>query len=365
MNSTLRRAFSFVIMLSLVFVSGCGDGHKSNSINKDIAKNNINDIVNDTSKETITDSIGSILDIPDRDENTTIASVYAVAVPFIVALELSEQVLAVNVKSTFWTDTDVHLAAAGTVGRGTVDLEALAKYAPGVLIHRSNDLATVDAVTSKLGIDVLCITVESFEDIKYTLTMLGQYFGKEERASEVCMWLDSKFKMIDTIVADISEDERSTALMLGGEPGRIAGGDMLQSWMIEKAGGRCVASALSENRGWVDAGVETIFEWNPEFIFCTSSTPLDYSIQSLLSASAWSAVTAVIDENVFLLPSSIDSWDMPGISCAIGTMFMLNKMYPEYFSIEQLECEVEEYYTFMFGKTFESSYLGYDLEDHD
>ena len=36
-------------------------------------------------------------------------------------------------------------------------------------------------------------------------------------------------------------------------------------------------------------------------------------------------------------------------------------MYPEHFSREQLEQEVTQYYLFMFGKTFEADYLGYDL----
>ena len=350
MKSILKRTLAIALLLCMIFVSGCGAGGSGSE---------------DSGRETITDGSGAVLEIPESGEDTTIASVYAVAVPFIVALELTERVLAVNVKSKFWTDTDEHLAAAGIVGRGAVDLEALAEFEPGVLVHRSNDPETVEAVKGKLGIDVLCITVESFEDIKYTLTMMGRYFGREDRAAQVCAWLDGKFEMIDDIVAEIPASERVTALTLGGEPGRIAGGDMLQSWMIEKAGGSCVASGMLENRGWVNAGLETIFEWNPEFIFCTSSTPLDYSVESLLSENAWSAVSAVIDKNVFLLPSRIDSWDMPGISCALGTMFMLNKMYPERFSVEQLEREIEEYYNFMFGKTFEKSYLGYDLGNHD
>jgi hypothetical protein len=36
-------------------------------------------------------------------------------------------------------------------------------------------------------------------------------------------------------------------------------------------------------------------------------------------------------------------------------------MYPAYFSQEQLEWEVAEYYEFMFGRTFDAGYLGYDL----
>ena len=137
---------------------------------------------------------------------------------------------------------------------------------------------------------------------------------------------------------------------------------MLHSWMLEKAGAVCVASEVSNERGLSNVGVETIFEWNPDFLFCTSSTALDYSVKAVLEDPAWSAVEAVKNGRVYNLPSRIDSWDMPGISCSLATMFMLHRMYPDYFPLERLESEIDEYYMFMFGRTFDSGYLGYELE---
>jgi len=308
----------------------------------------------------VVDGAGRVLDIPAQPGEATIASVYAVAVPFIEALGLGDRVLAINVKSNFWKEADPALAEAGSVGRGAVDLEALAAFSPSVLVHRSNDMETIEAV-QRINIPVLCITVEDMEDITDTLTMMGRYFGAEERAAEVISWMDGKFQMIDSIVAQIPEAERRTVLVLGGESGRIAADDMLQAWMAEKAGGIYVAENTANNRNWVNVGVEQVFTWNPQFIFSTSSTPLDYSIEELLADDAWSAVEAVKDAHFYHIPAKMDSWDIPGVSCVIGTMFMLHKMYPEHFSQEQLEQEVAEYYEFMFGKTFDADYLGYDL----
>jgi len=210
---------------------------------------------------------------------------------------------------------------------------------------------------------VLCITVEDMADITDTLTMMGRYFGAEDRAVEVIKWMDGKFRMIDEIAAQIPEAERKTVLVLGGESGRIAADDMLQAWMAEKAGGIYVAENTANNRNWVNVGVEQVFTWNPDFIFSTSSTPLDYSIEELLADDAWSAVEAVKDAHFYQIPAKLDSWDIPGVSCVIGTMYMLHKMYPDYFSQQQLEQEVAEYYEFMFGKTFDAAYLGYDLSE--
>jgi len=219
----------------------------------------------------------------------------------------------------------------------------------------------VEAV-QKLNIPVLCITVEDMDDITETLQVMGKFFGEEARADEVIAWMNGKFAEIDSIVAQIPEEERKSVLVLGGEPGRIAADDMLQAWMAEKAGGTYVAKGTAENRNGENVGVEQVFTWNPDYIFATSSTPLDYSIEELMEDSAWSAVEAVQEEQFYQIPAKLDSWDIPGVSCVIGTMYMLHKMYPEHFSAQQLEQEVEEYYNFMFGKTFDAEYLGYDLD---
>lgn len=306
--------------------------------------------------DTVIDATGATLTIPEAP--ATIASVYAVSVPFIVALGLSEQVVAINCKSRFWTDNVPALSEAGSVGRGVVDLEALATFHPTVLIHRSNDSKTVEAV-SPLGVDVLCIRAENMQDVADTLRLMGKYFGASQRAEEVIAWMDGKFAYIDSIVAKIPQSERVTALTMGGELGRIAGGDMLQSWMIEKAGGIPVATDVENNCNWAQVGVEKVFEYDPQFLFLTSSTPLDYTADEVLSEPAWSAMRAVRDGRVLQIPARIDSWDMPGVVSVIGTMWMLNSMYPEYFTKEQLAKEVDEYYTFLFDKTFTPEYLGY------
>ena len=343
----MKKAVSLFLALALTFsLIGCTPDANNTAVNNG---------------KTVTDGSGAVISIPENNSETTIASVYAVSVPFIVALGLSDRVKAINVKSKFWTENDKSLSVADSVGRGVVDLEALAKTAPDVLLHRSNDPKTAEAV-SNLGIDVLCIKAEDLDDIKYTLTMMGDYFGVSARADEVCKWMDTKFQYIDSIVATIPEDKRVTALVMGGELGRIAGGDMLQSWMIEKAGGICVADGIEADQNWTNVGVETIFEWNPDYLFCTGSAGLEYSIDGLYEDSAWRSVNAVENSHIYRIPATNDAWDMPGISCVIGTMYLLWRMYPDYFTAGDLQKQIDDYYTFMFGKTFNSNYLGYDLE---
>ena len=320
------------------------------------------------SGDTVTDASGVVLSIPESGD-IKIASAYAVAVPFIVALGLSDNVVAINYKSRFWADNIEPLSAAGSVGRGIVDLELLAEFSPDLLIHRANDAKTTAAVT-ELGIPVLGIHVENIDEIMSTLDLLGNYCHAQNRAREVKEWMNGKFGKIADLIKDIPESGRPRAVVMGGEPGIIAGGEMLQSLMLTLAGAASLSEELTDSgytgdnsilTEWINIGVERIFDMNPDVIFCTGSTVLDYSAGELLSSPVWSEVGAVKNNMVLQIPAKLDSWDLPGISCALGTMWMLHKLYPELLSADELQAEIDEYYMFMFGRTFDSEYLGYDL----
>lgn len=312
--------------------------------------------------ETIKDGAGRDINVRTNAKDLKIASVYFVAVPFLEALNITDRVLAVNARTSFWLKADENLNSAGTVGKGTVDLEKLASYGPDVLVHRSNDPKTVEAV-EKLGVDVVCITVENADDVVSTLNLLGKYFGVEDDAEKAISWFDDKLQLIDSIVSKIPLEDRKTALLMGGEIGRVAGNDMLQSWMIEKAGGIAVVDT-GANHNWIDIGVEKVFTYNPEYIFITSSAARNYDIDDLLTDSAYTGLTAVKNNSIYELPAKQDSWDMPGLSCVLGIMYMLHSFYPDVFSIEDLEDEVDDYYRFMFGRCFDDE-LGLDWDSYE
>ena len=93
------------IILSIVIIlAGC----KQNSI-----KNNISD-------NHIIDANNNIINIKNNKNELTIASVYAVSVPFLSALKLTDRVKAINVKSNFWKEVDENYEKADTIGRGTM-----------------------------------------------------------------------------------------------------------------------------------------------------------------------------------------------------------------------------------------------------
>lgn len=333
------------IILSIVIIlSGC----KQNSI-----KNNISD-------NHIIDANNNIINIKITKNELTIASVYAVSVPFLSALKLTDRVKAINVKSNFWKEVDKNYEKADTIGRGTIDFEKLAKVNPDCVIHRSNDKQVKDKI-DKLGIDLISIKVENIDDIINTIDILSKYFGVEDRGDLIKNYINNKFDYIDSITESINEDEKKTAILMGSNLGRVAGEDMLQSFMINKAGGKSVVIESKDNN-WVDIGVEKIFKYNPDFIFLTSSAPLNYDENEIYNDKIWSDLNAIKNKNIFQIPTTYDSWDLPGISAVLGTFYMLYKMYPEHFDLNQLRTEINEYYYMMFGQTFDDDFLRLNLD---
>ena len=349
MLNRLKKIRIILLALILVLNSLCLTSCNENLSNKvDLADNQFLDASN------------RVITIRKNSDKVTAASVYAVSVPFFVALKMTDRVKAVNTKSKFWLEADENLAKADNVGRGIVDIEKLAKVNPTCLVHRLNDEKTIEIV-NQFGVDVLCIRVENVDDVINTLDVMGKYFGASDEANRVINYINEKFNKIDNIVKNIDDSEKKTAILMGGSIGRVAGSDMLQSFMIQKAGGICKIEE-TRNNNWIDIGLERIFEYNPDFIFLTSSTRLDYDEEDILNDKAWSGMNAIKSKNVYQIPSRADTWDMPGISCVIGTMYMLHKMYPNYFSKEELKKEIDEYYLLMFNKTFDEKYLGYSLD---
>ena len=349
-NNKTQALILAILLFTLTLLSSCqgspsgvGDRRENTTVYSD---------------ETVIDASGNELNIPADPKNVTIASDYAVAVPFIVALGLSDRVVAVNSKSRFWADNVPALRKAGSVGRGTVDYEKLADYAPSVLIHRAGDPKTVSGA-ERIGIPVITISAEDYDGVMGTIELMGSYFGAEERAGEVEAYMKEGFSRIDGIVSKIPEGEKVKAICLGSTPGRVAGEDMLQSWMIKKAGGIPVTTGINNNGNWADIGAEKALALNPRLIFLTSSTVLEYSVSDLEKDAVWSGLDAVSRGRLYQIPAKIDSWDLPGVACLIGTFYMLRSMYPDYYTEEELDAEIDGYYSFMFGRTFDREYLGY------
>ncbi|MBR5753672.1 MAG: ABC transporter substrate-binding protein [Clostridia bacterium] len=348
-EKTVALLLVLVLCLSLAACAGSGKESGRNP------KQNTETIV-------VTDMLGRKVEVPKDTKSTTVASTYGVVVPFLVTLNAGDRAKAVNFKNKkFYRLVDDPILQAKSIGtRVSVDSEALATVDPDVYICRTTDKADME-LTDRLGIPSVAITAEVPEEVFEAYELLGQVLGCEDRAKEVTDYLKNELKDIDALAATIPEEDKVTALCMGSLLSRVASEDMLQTMLLKRVGAKTVVDGIQgeQDRYWADCGVEKIFELDPDYIFVTSSAALNYSMDVFYEDSAWAAMTAVKNEHVFKMPSKLDSWDMPGPGFILAMYYMMHQMYPQVCTEEMLQTEIDDYYSFFFGRTFTGEEIGY------
>ena len=304
----------------------------------------------------VVDMAGREVEIPENVES--IAVVYGVVTSYVVALGKADKLAAVGYIGDFFRMAHPVFETVGTVGRGQVDMEAIARLNPDLFIHRASDIKTLDAVQG-LGIPSIGIMAETPDDIKAMLLLLGKALGAGDRADELIAYYGLMLDKAREISADIPADKRKRAIVMGSRLGTVAKGAMLQSFMIETAGGINSAKEVESAETWPVVGTETIFGWNPDFIFITNFNAANYSPQTLMADPAWANLTAVKEKHVYIVPSDKDSWEFPGVSNALGSLWMLGAMYPDKLGKEQIDAEAKEFYKKVYNMDVTPELLGY------
>jgi ABC-type Fe3+-hydroxamate transport system substrate-binding protein len=288
----------------------------------------------------------------------SVAVLHGVVTSYIAALGRADKLVAAPFTSDFFCMIHPVFENIGTVGRGQLDMEALARLNPDLFLHRASDIKTLDAAQG-IGIPSVGFMAETRNDITAMLSMLGRILGAEDRAGELIAYYGGMLDKARDISREIPAEKRKSAIVMGTQPGSVANGAMLQSFMIETAGGINSAKDIVSAEIWPVVGTETIFGWNPDFIFITNNSQARYNAETLMTDPAWANLAAVKEKHVYLVPADKDSWEFPGISSALGSLWMLSAMYPDKISREQIDAEAKAFYKSVYNLDVTPELLGY------
>lgn len=345
----MLRKSALILTLLMLLLTGCTEQEQSpaETVTAPVVPDGYHIVVDQSGTQVVL-----------KQDIKSTALIYGPSINFLLALGVADRVVGVSSIWGFFSIVEPQLANVGTVGRGSVDLEAVAKLKPDVFIHRKGDNRTVQAL-AELGIPTVCIWPESTEDIKQTIRVLGETFGVQQRAEDLVAYYEEKVAFAQELLQSVPPEERKTAIVMGTELGRVAHGTMLQSFMLETAGAYNCAKQIESVQTWPLVGTEEIFAWNPDFIFCTNSPASEYSVEEVMENSTWSELKAVKNKQVLLVPTLMDSWEFPGMASCLGFLWMLSQMYPDIYPEEEFLAEVDSFYQFMYGMTFSRDYLGF------
>lgn len=339
-----------VILLPLTGLSGCADAGTQQGKAPGTVVSDTKDSI------TIVDMAGRTVEVPK--DAKTYGFVYRVVARFLISLDCGDRIVGQGKQEDFLTLLEPKLSKVPSIGQGVVDMEALAKAAPDVFFHKANDVQTLDAV-AELGIPSIGLSFENQDEMLTSLKILGAVCGAEKKADKLISYYENQIADQKARVDTLGGTDKKTAIMMGTSIGKVADGTMLQSMMIQSAGGINPAADVKATELWPTVGVEEIFGWNPDYIFITNSQSATYTAQDILTDPAWSAMKAVRDGHVYVMPAKEDSWEFPGVVSVLGIDYMMRTMYPQLMSDRELAKRVDEFYQLSYDIEIPREKLGY------
>lgn len=196
---------------------------------------------------------------------------------------------------------------------------------------------------------------ESFDTIKNSLTIVGKALGEENKAKQINTFIDRTIS--ETKAAAAKSKTRPSVIFLGSSnPFSVASSSMIQTDIIEMAGGTNAVQGLNVKGAFADVNIEQIIAWNPEIIWVPKYA--SYTVEDLMKDPKWSSIKAVKNNAVYVFPSELEPWDYPTASAVLGLSWGLHNLHPELCSMEDLMKNADEFYNMVYGKKFTAEQLG-------
>lgn len=171
-----------------------------------------------------------------------------------------------------------------------IDADRVEDFEPDVALA-SDDLqdGIVDEL-EKRGVEVLQVKPHTVEEVYRSINRIGKLVVKEERAEEVIEEMKDVINSIDLGGARIYCEEWTDPPMVSGNwiPG-----------LVKKAGGEYFIAEGERSR---EFEFERLREFDPEYIFlnvCGAGRKIDPD--EVLERDEWQSITAVKEENVFVV----------------------------------------------------------------
>ena len=183
------------------------------------------------------------------------------------------------------------------------DVEKIVSLQPDVMISDFALKEAVDGILADQDIEMLYLKNNSYEDVITTLTTLGEYFGKEEKAKEVIKAMkDTEEK----VLASIKDKENPRVMVLFGttESFMLSTNNSFVGSLIEKLGATNVTDELSKGAPtpYVPFSLEQAVGLNPDIILRLTHMEVEASkaaFEKEFSKGLWQNMKPVQEGKVY------------------------------------------------------------------
>ena len=283
-------------------------------------------------------------------EPQKIVSCYYITSSLLISLDLDEKMVGIEDHPDYrpiYGLSAPHLLELPWVGTAKVlDVEGCAALEPDLVILplRLKDSAQI---LENLGIDVLLVNPESQDLLVEMIQMVGTATNTRKTADSLIAFLEEQEKALMDHLSDIDP----SGVYLAGNSSVLstAGDAMYQSDMIRLAGGRNVAAEIPDTY-WAEIDYEQLLAWDPDYIILASSAK--YTVEDVLNDPNLAACNAVVNGNVYQIPSDAESWDSPVPGSILGAVWLANVLHPDQFTDTDCTVIMDTYYETFYDFTY-------------
>ena len=343
----MRHAFNLICILiafSVLVFSACSS----------------NPVDTPSTSITITDSLGRNVVIPALPERIIIAGKANFMINDAVYLfpQAPERVVALT-QARQGTRQFISLLDANYEQKARFTLnssaEEIAAAQPDLVLLKSFMQDTLGKSLEQLNIPVAYLELETPEQYKRDLAVLGKVFGDISRADEIWHYYETLLDTVQQVRVDIPDNDRPTVLVIqynssGGQQAlQVPPTTWIQMQMVELAGGTPVWQKAAQGN-WAVVNFEQIAAWNPDQIYILSyfEDP-DNVVSTLKSDSKWQQLTAVQNNKLQGFPKDFYSWDQPDTRWSLGLTWLARHIHTIYFSDFDITHTFYQFYSELYG----------------
>lgn len=242
------------------------------------------------------------------------------------------------------------LPVTGTNGEPFV--EEIVNVGPQVIVMSSYASVDPDELQGKTGIPVVMVpgSDTTLDDKAYeTIRILGELYGKEDRAEELTVYLHGIEKDLAQRVEGIPEEDKPTAYVCGVSFKGAHGFEGTEAFYgpFELIQANNLANITGQT-GAFDIDLEQVLQWDPQFIF------VDFNGMSLINEDYaanpdfYNSLTAVQEGRVYSQISFRSS--ASNLETALAdAYYAATILYPEQFADVDIEAKTGEIFETLLG----------------
>lgn len=315
---------------------------------------------------TIVDNLDNKVTVPKKIDRIAVAGIFPFPSILSVFLGSAEKIVGMPpasmsaAKAGLLAELFPEILKADTSFTSGEDLniEELIKLKPDVVFYSSGN-GEWTKMFAGAGIPAVAISPRKWDyDVLETydkwIELLSEMFPESAKAKQVSAYSKETYDKIQNRVKNLKESERKKVLFLFQYDDQkivTSGKHFFGQYWCDAVGAKNAAEEITVDNANAKITMEQIYNWNPDVVFITNFTPAmpDDIYSGKIGGRSWNNVKAAKTGDVYKMPLGSYRSYTPGADTPVTLLWLAQKVYPELFKDINIEKEVKDYYSKLYG----------------